>query len=968
MAVFRFSGDPLAVGKVQAEEWLRRLMPLEDRLKAAKSKVQEIEAVYYNDRSRAGDLQQALNELQTARSLKRAEWKQFEQAVSMPMQFRMAFSESVAKTCRSRFFAQQELFEAGKISQEEFKTAMDALQRATAENDAVKLAIAKHSEVFEKIGEIDQQNTNEIEGFSFMSIDAARSAGRPTYPAEIATIWLEAAIEAKFDLIRFDDVKVWFPAALRVRESTGRFQAGDLIVLLNKHTFQNLDQAVDALVGNTGYSVEDSIILRGGLSGEREPVHISSVERKFLNPDLPESFQVDLEIRVQKPGKDEIEARYLRGTVVSLDGLVAIPIAAKSIVGDEPIVVFRPHKGTARVVGSDDKHELTLIKLDCPGQKLFSWIKCREGAPARGKELDGSDWSTAGKAQVLDVAPEAIALRTQLPDAFTISHSASLLMPGTALTTVNKELQGIIIGESKPIAQETAKDPKLIAVPPNTAAEQARVEQGATPPRLIAMPAVYIEKLIREFRDSSKPGVGNAAASKDAHKDSEPTLAEATSNPAENRDSLPNRIRRELGVRLGPTTDPTLLPKSILCGLLVTEVSAVAQGHEPALQKGDVLVGLHAWQTPSLESVVFAMQDEARLETRDVDMFRSTLVYFVRNRKVQCRTMVYYRQNPAKTKRVPDGSASPMTLDALLEALEATRDREVIAKLSGTIAVLGKGPDAGRAASAILASVEFIGSKEDTEAHETRAEISKSMNTMSAPEVAGAILQALREGHPQVKRFAANRLSQLKDFTTAPEFPELAEQLIKLSDTQDFDLRSSALWTLVGTLRFTKLDPAELSTEERRTMVKRLSEHVPRKRVVQLLIATLNDPQINFAQLGAIQLLSLPDEVKDPDVRANLVSVLGSIAKGKLGDAQASRGHSMYALGHLGTLMNILGNDAKEILPEVKAALAAYDKTAKEDALFLKDAGGESTALTTLRKYVRALDHQKNSALPSVAP
>ncbi len=500
IAVIRFLGDPEGT----PEEGLRKLPPLMDRIEQAKKKVQDIETIYYKDRSSAVDLQKALDALDSDRSEYATEWKACHQKFIKSLEDRLANANLVADGRNAQVEKLTERFRDGLVSEESLKPLVEAARRAKAEVSQIMQSSTKSRTELDRLKPRNLMQDGSIPNRNPFSFARVQKGSASTDPAENAVIWLEATIEVKFDLIRFDGLKIWFPAALRVRETTDQFQAGDLIVVLNGHLFETLDEAV--AVFKAAGSGHNCLVLRGGLSGEQELFRLRNQQWdiKYLEPGPVN--QVSLEVRARRNGTNETETRYFGGTCVSLDGLFVVPFSAKSLIPGESIVVFNLKDATARVVAADEKHQLTLLQLDCPNERLFRWLKCRPSLPTSEQRLTlfrksmNSSNSSSG-VRVAEVGAQVHKSIT-IPDAFTVNTQTGEpdQLSGSALITVTGELLGIVVGEwQQPV-------------------DAASAATAAPPPerRLIAIPAVYVEKLIRDYRNSAKPQVGEGAASQEA--------------------------------------------------------------------------------------------------------------------------------------------------------------------------------------------------------------------------------------------------------------------------------------------------------------------------------------------------------------------------------------------------------------------------------------------------------------------
>ena len=134
--------------------------------------------------------------------------------------------------------------------------------------------------------------------------------------------------------------------------------------------------------------------------------------------------------------------------------------------------VEQTYKVTAHVVASDDKHGLTLLKLDPTTPRLFRWLNCRSAMPTKGQRIiiNGSHEAT-------------IALVGQTYDKPLIGTDGFTVAPpkggviGAPLTSIDHELQGIML--------------QLSAFGPPADKQQSNN---------MNVPAIHIEKLVEEYR------------------------------------------------------------------------------------------------------------------------------------------------------------------------------------------------------------------------------------------------------------------------------------------------------------------------------------------------------------------------------------------------------------------------------------------------------------------------------------
>src|SRR5262249_20589537 len=104
------------------------------------------------------------------------------------------------------------------------------------------------------------------------------------------------------------------------------------------------------------------------------------------------------------------------------------------------------------------------------------------------------------------------------------------------------------------------------------------------------------------------------------------TLQSAESSPVPSAEV----IWRKLGLRLTPANSETVtrINQHLHGGLLVTEVSSEGVAGKAGIQRGDVLVGLHQWETVTLDNIVFVLTHP------DLASFNPVRFYIVRSGQV----------------------------------------------------------------------------------------------------------------------------------------------------------------------------------------------------------------------------------------------------------------------------------------------------------------------------------------------
>jgi serine protease Do len=73
--------------------------------------------------------------------------------------------------------------------------------------------------------------------------------------------------------------------------------------------------------------------------------------------------------------------------------------------------------------------------------------------------------------------------------------------------------------------------------------------------------------------------------------------------------------------------------KQLRGGLLITDVTSVGLAGKAGLQKDDILLGLHQWETLSLDNVTYV------LGHKDLSTFNPMRVIFIRDKKIRETTL-----------------------------------------------------------------------------------------------------------------------------------------------------------------------------------------------------------------------------------------------------------------------------------------------------------------------------------------
>ena len=959
--------DPLP----SPEELRDQLEPFVTRAAAAEERVRELEAIYYQDRSHAAELQRAFDEMTKSRQDLRGRWKAIEPSL-MLITVNYESAKMIADSLGSRVESVMKQLADGKATEAELTEVVTSWKRAGERCVSAKSTAEPYNAVLEKLTPV---NMYDDESFSYSS---APASPQPGYHPDIALAWLEAVTDSKLEFVRFNDLNLWFKAALRVRESNGRHNAGDLIVLLNGQLFESLDQAVVALKPSTRRGHSDtqwSVVLPGGLTGQRQQERFTKWwEDDYLEPGPLGKACVRLEIRMKREGVVCAETQYITGTCVSPEGLVVIPISSQSLVTGESMVVFGTIKGTASVVASNDQRGLTLVKLHSPNQQLFSWLKCRTGMPTKGQRLiirddkENNDFS----AHDTSVTEAGLALPKPLSgnDAFVVHTHRNVMAPiGAQLISVENELQGIVL-ESMPYAIDADSDKQELK-------------------RHVAIPAIHVEKLIDDYRKA-------AAQQTRTHAVLEALKVDITID-AEAASKL---IWENLGLKFGePVTAEKLGPQGSKYrgGLPIVEVRDAGSAQKNQIRKGDVLVGLDKWETTSPDNVVWILkQSEAGHQQKFFVVRGDETRYGMLSAEVQIADRSKYDRS----------RSTPKSLDELLAILQNDRDSNHVTSALIQLRNMNLGADAGRVATAIFAAMEFHDPfkapvKGNPPVGYLAAEAIRPIpRSIKIP----LIVHVMKDGHPRAKVIAIRSLNDEApkwEYGNEPDLPVLAELLFAAATGEDMEVRSSALNFLASTLPITKLDPADLTTEERGEAVRRLASMIPREKVLQLITDAANSPHIEAVLSASYLLQNMPEQLREKELSEQLVTSLTAVVEGKFHDVIATtsqRGQALHGLAMLrnratqavpvliellksGDLedgntrnnsdplqnwdeftrrkviatLGTIGPSAKAALPILEAELTALEKKEREDILLSGNAQSPSTAITSTGFAIRTL-------------
>jgi serine protease Do len=87
---------------------------------------------------------------------------------------------------------------------------------------------------------------------------------------------------------------------------------------------------------------------------------------------------------------------------------------------------------------------------------------------------------------------------------------------------------------------------------------------------------------------------------------------------------------RRMGIRLTPASSDAVARggSNLRGGLLITEVNPDSPAYRAGVQKGDILVGLHQWETINMDGVAYVLQHQ------DLATFYPLKVFLLRGRQV----------------------------------------------------------------------------------------------------------------------------------------------------------------------------------------------------------------------------------------------------------------------------------------------------------------------------------------------
>jgi hypothetical protein len=463
-----------------------RLAPFANQLTAAARRVREMEVPYLRNRSGVDELRNALEKLKIARSEFRLRFRDIE-----PMELNLTREAMIAKIAMQRAetnWEQAQLHaKSGNGGEAALKAALSHVEKAEKKNADAKKKLEDFQATLSKLNPYRVAlDENDVPTHA-----APISSPLPEYRWDVAQALIEDKLGTKVELVRCDDLDLWFKTALRVTRSGGGHTEGDLIVCLNGFLFNSWDQAARSLQdhpvltdGQVG-STKDLTFLQEGLTGS--PV----IQRRSTNPNTkpaepasinPRQALFKFEVQVRRDGNRESEMIYVSGACLSPQGFVVVPIPAQMLIEAQEIAVLYMHGMTARLIASDEKHGLALLKLESSDRQTVPWLKCRSKMPVKNQEVIAWELNLHGAQR----HPSRVSsVGVPLPDLPTVDGgfvidlgegSEAQCDNGTSIVTQEGDLQGL------------------------TVKYQTQPSGGELPVvQYVVLPAAHIEKLFNDY-------------------------------------------------------------------------------------------------------------------------------------------------------------------------------------------------------------------------------------------------------------------------------------------------------------------------------------------------------------------------------------------------------------------------------------------------------------------------------------
>lgn len=409
------------------------------RINAAKDRVRDLEDLYVRDTTRAKELLEAMAHVESIAD----EWDRLLKEVTQEYDAKRKEQEVFKLLTEAKILrinAVIEKFSEGETDEKTIRAAIDS--RNTAQQ-AISDRLAELNRINSAINGWQRPARISNPRFSI-----AEPVSENVYPLRegSALTYLECVTGMKLQLVRFDDLGLWFNAGLRVCDPNGRqYKKGDLIVALRGHTFNSILQAAAAASLNP--EGQSNVVLSGGLAGSVQHGQTSYTPvQHFRQPEYRDNLQsatVQFELKLRHPNTNESEALYMSGVCISFDGLVIAALPSKELGTVESIAAIGEFRSAARIAFVEEELGLLLIKLEPEQPRVFPWVKSRLDRPTKNQQLTipGHGYSAIVDH---DCSPEAPARARRF--VVVADGDANLRFEvGTRLFTQTAELQGIVV-------------------------------------------------------------------------------------------------------------------------------------------------------------------------------------------------------------------------------------------------------------------------------------------------------------------------------------------------------------------------------------------------------------------------------------------------------------------------------------------------------------------------------------------
>ncbi|MBS0206078.1 MAG: hypothetical protein JSS49_24560 [Planctomycetes bacterium] len=181
-------------------------------------------------------------------------------------------------------------------------------------------------------------------------------------------------------------------------------------------------------------------------------------------------------------------------------------------------------------------------------------------------------------------------------------------------------------------------------------------------------------------------------------------------------------------------------------------------------------------------------------------------------------------------------------------------------------------------------------------------EVLKKMSPSTRIAAATAALQSNKSSVSLVGIWGLHVDASLWKYADEPGFPELAEQIFAATKNENPHVRNAAMSFLATTLPFAKIDPADLTTEERRNTIQRFADSFPREKVEQVIIDGVSDKDADVVLDAVFLLKGNREKLADPKLSSQCAVLLAQILDGKFHDTSTTpsqRGRAMSAMAIL---------------------------------------------------------------------